>query len=206
MAMFDSLLTFAERDVVDAKANYERSLRDEMDTLRPLIGGALPAAGVNPKAAEHQLRHRADNQEWVMGAKAVWQEAEARLRTLKTLVGVAPSATSCRIEWRPLDVDPRIEKLLEPARRTAPVELSVNAAKVAEQVGLENAALLPEHVATLESIADAIPGLRGYVLHLDRLPAQVIDTIRPMLERLPRTTELVRFLTLVANGPVNHVV
>jgi hypothetical protein len=91
-------------------------------------------------------------------------------------------------------------------RRTAPTELSNHAAKVAEQVGLDSAPLLPEHVATLESVATAIPGLRGFALHLDRLPGKVITDIRPMLERLPRTRELVRFLNLVAGGPVTHVV
>jgi hypothetical protein len=197
--LLPELLHAAERSAADSKAQYEKSLADEIESMRSLgIDDAMPAANVNPVAADRQLRHHAMQKEWVLAAKGERDRAANELLSLKNQLGVAPARDTCRIDWQPLDVDPRIDALLRPVVRRAPLELSHKAKYITEATGLLDAALLDEHVGLLEEIANAIPGYKGYVVHVHRLPEQLRDAVRLLLEKLPRTREVQSLLTVTA--------
>lgn len=200
-ALRQTLVDAHRANVAAANQAYEAAIEEEMANLTAMgIANAMPAAGFNPTAAQRQLRAKAELHEGVAQLKGDWMAAKTALRVLEGQVENVPTRDSCKLEW-PAFAPEVVEVAelcgLEHVTYQSEAQLSDFARKIARDFGLSTAALLPEHVHALESLAAF--GKDTY--HpLMQASAKELDDVRKLVAELPSTIEVRRFIVDSAGG------
>lgn len=163
------------------RAIFDRLLTDEMQRLVEFrVVDGLPAANHgNQEALEHQLRHKAEQDECVIIALGAVRRAEAALEQLQLQMDICPRLGNQKIAWPSFTgFAAKIAALLGLDGSAGPVEprpsfmARLNAAifgdpkqvaaknferlkceRILHHLGLSGAALLPRHEAIIEELA-----------------------------------------------------
>jgi hypothetical protein len=173
------------RAVERQRAICERVTTDEIKRLvESRVADGLPAAGGNnSEALEIQLRRKAEEAEYCLIGRGALNRAETALQQFQTRMNICPRPGECTIAWPAfagfsetiagilgLDgtappVEPRqgfIERLLSLAAAAGPRERlarnfdRLKCERILWHMGLKDAALLPQHEAIIEQLAELV--------------------------------------------------
>ncbi|MEX2171533.1 MAG: hypothetical protein WD851_19595 [Pirellulales bacterium] len=102
--------------VADAEVECQRVLGEQLEDFASLgiTAASMPAGDANPKAGEHQLRKRAEQELPVMSAKSELEQRKVDLRVLESQRGIAPTASNCIVAWPApaSDVHPAVVRMI----------------------------------------------------------------------------------------------
>lgn len=194
--------------LADAGAEHNRivgEVRADFESMG-ITARAMQAGEHNPPAAERQLEHRIRQEQPVLSAKAAVNGAQVALRVLESQLGNVPRSDSCAISWQgaPAGIGLEIACLvkLDGAAPTisAPLEFSEQGRRIVREVGLDQAALLPEHIATIRELDGALPAGTNWRPPLRHASGKVLQEVRRLLRELPATREVHNYLENTRTG------
>jgi len=155
---------------------------------------SMPSGSICTTTAQHQLRHRAMQEEECLQAIARVRLAESELAAVTGWRQSAPTTTSCAIFWPalPSDVHPAVRLIFE-APRARPVEHADSVAgHLKIDLGFSSRPCLPQHNALFSSLiklCDSGPH------PLKRLKPSSVAAARKLIEQLPATAEVKAWLS-----------
>lgn len=183
-----AILPAAERAAAQAAMDHGQTKAAENERLRNM-GVQMSAAGVNTNAEAIQFDKYVDQLEIVLASAAKAKNAVSALESVRNGI-VKPVGLNSSTLNLPSAFDAVVayiqQRTPSPA---AAVQLSRLAQQVFGEVGMENVALLPEHIDTGERIAGIIEKTKLFDKCRFRfahgLPQKAVDQIVPLLKKLP---------------------